>query len=37
MQTQFFWICGEEYYNFGYTHMVWFLIFSAWKIKMWKA
>jgi hypothetical protein len=36
IQTQFSWILCEEYYNFCYTHIVWFLIFLAWKIGMWK-
>jgi hypothetical protein len=37
LRTQFFWIRGEKYYNFCYTHLVWFWIFLAWKIGMWKA
>jgi hypothetical protein len=36
MQTQFCWMPGKNYYNFCYTHMVWILIFLAWKIEMWK-
>jgi hypothetical protein len=29
MQTHFFWIPGEAYYNFCYTHLVCFLIVLA--------
>jgi hypothetical protein len=29
MQTKISWIPGEEYYNFCYTHLGYFLIFLA--------
>jgi hypothetical protein len=34
LQTQFFYIPGEEYYNFCYTHLGCFLIFLTLKIEM---